>query len=212
MTSTRWREGDRASSLGQDWEPTRLHRVGQWLSTVRVRRLLGEVAGKAVCDVGCGYRADVTRSMLDLVASATLVDLAIAPELKRHPHVIAIEGTLPAALEQIPTESLDAVVCNNILEHLWEPEEALHHVRRALRKGGCAFFNVPSWRGRWFLETAAFRLRIVPAEEMNDHKRYYSPNELWALLVRGGFRPIEIGACRTHKLGLNVFAECRLRA
>jgi 2-polyprenyl-3-methyl-5-hydroxy-6-metoxy-1,4-benzoquinol methylase len=203
------REGERAGAFGHDWKPTPVDRFGQWLSAIRVRRALHGVAGKALCDVGCGYHADLVRSMLDEAASVTLVDLAISPALKSHPRVRALEGTLPAVLEQIPTASLDAVICNNVLEHLWEPEHALRHVRRALSSGGTAFVNVPSWRGRFFLETAAFRLKVVPASEMDDHKRYYSANELWALLVRGGFRPSEIVACKAHKFGLNIFAECK---
>ncbi len=205
------REGDREKSFGQDYRPTPVDRFGQWLSARRIRHAAHGFDGKAVGDFGCGYNADLVRSVLPEVASATLVDLAIAPGLKARPNVTAIEGTLPDALEQVPAQSLDVVICNNVLEHLWEPQRALRHVRRALRKSGLAFVNVPSWRGKFFLETAAFRLHLAPAEEMDDHKRYYSPNELWALLVESGFRPREIVACRSHKLGLNTFAECKVR-
>jgi SAM-dependent methyltransferase len=180
------------------------------LSARRIRRAVHGFAGKAIGDFGCGYNADLVRSVLPEVASAILVDLAIAPDLTSHSNVTAIEGKLPDALESVPPQSLDAVICNNVLEHLWEPQRALQHIRRCLREGGIAFLNVPSWRGRFFLETAAFRLHVVPAEEMDDHKRYYSPDELWTLLVESGFRPREIVRCRSHKFGLNTFAECRV--
>ena len=204
------KEGDRKKAFGQEYRPTPVDRFGQWLSVRRIRGAVRGFDGKAVGDFGCGYNADLVRSVLPEVASATLVDLAIAPDLKGLPNVTAIEGALPDALEQVPAQSLDAVICNNVLEHLWEPQRALRHIRRVLRKSGIAFVNVPSWRGRFFLETAAFRLHLAPAEEMDDHKRYYSPNELWTLLVESGFRPMEIVACRSHKFGLNTFAECKV--
>jgi len=205
------REGKRENAFGQAYRSTPVDRFGQWLSARRVRRAVHGFEGKAIGDFGCGFNADLVRSVLSEVASATLVDLAISPDLKRHRNVTAIEGTLPDVLAQVPTASLDAVICNNVLEHLWEPAPVLQHIRRALRPGAIAFINVPSWRGRFFLETAAFRLKLAPVEEMDDHKRYYSPEELWTLLVQGGFRPIEIARCGTHKFGLNSFAECKVR-
>ena len=120
----------------------------------------------------------------------------------------AIEGSLPSALEVLPSESLDVIICNSVIEHLWQPDEPLSQFYRLLAPGGCCLINVPSWRGRWFLEFSAFRLGLSPAAEMNDHKNYYDPRDLWPLLVRAGFLPIHI-RCGLHKFGLNTFAQCR---
>jgi hypothetical protein len=38
--------------------------------------------GKRLVDVGCGYRAPFTRGLLEQLLSATLIDVAIDPELK----------------------------------------------------------------------------------------------------------------------------------
>ena len=78
-----------------------------------------------------------------------------------------------------------------------------------LAPGGCVLVNVPSWRGKTFLELAAFRLGVAPACEMDDHKMYYDVRDLWPLLVAAGFRPQHI-RCFPHKLGLNTFAVCRV--
>jgi hypothetical protein len=77
--------------------------------------------------------------------------------------------------------------------------------------GGVALINVPNWRGRIALETAAFRLGVSPAEEMDDHKAYYDPRDLWPMLVAAGFRPRQLSV-RRHKLTLNTFAVCRVPA
>jgi hypothetical protein len=74
-----------------------------------------------------------------------------------------------------------------------------------------ALINVPTWLGKRFLELSAFRFGLSPAEEMNDHKRYYDPRDLWPMLVAAGWRPSEI-RIRRHKFGLNTFAVCRVPA
>ncbi|HEY8776772.1 MAG TPA: hypothetical protein VIM33_09900, partial [Gaiellaceae bacterium] len=78
-------------------------------------------AGKRVGDFGCGYDARFVRSVLDEVGHATLVDVALAPDLKADPRVIAIEGTLPGAVGAVEDDSLDVLLCISVLEHLWDP-------------------------------------------------------------------------------------------
>jgi len=200
-------EATRAGAYGQHREPTAVDRFGVWLSAVAVRRS-ADLRDRAVGDFGCGYEATLVRSVLDEVGSALLVDLALADDLRAHPKVTAIEGPLPEVLPTLDSGSLDVALCLSVLEHLWEPLDALTELRRVLAPGGVALVNVPSWRGKRLLELAAFRLGVSPAEEMDDHKAYYDPRDLWPLLVRAGFRPSAI-RCHRHKLGLNTFAVCR---
>lgn len=201
-------EAARGGSYGQHRAPTPVDRFGVWLSS-RAVRAGADFTGRRVADLGCGYQASFARTQLDTVASMTLVDLALADDLKAHPKVTAHEGSLPDVLPQLQDASLDIVLCLSVLEHLWEPEATLMHIRRLLAPGGIAMLNVPNWRGKWFLETAAFRLGVSPAEEMDDHKAYYDPRDLWPMLVRAGWKPSTI-RCHTHKFGLNTFAICRV--
>ena len=179
-----------------------------WLSTRRIRRAVPDISGKRVGDFGCGYNATFARTVLDRARGLVLIDVALAEDLKDHPKVRTIEGSLPEALEEIEDASLDVIVLNSVLEHLWEPERTLVEAYRIAAPGGLALINVPSWRGKRWLELSAFRLGTSPAEEMDDHKSYYDPRDLWPLLVRAGFRPRDI-RCFRHKFGLNTFAECR---
>jgi SAM-dependent methyltransferase len=199
---------DRGGAYGQHRAPTPVDRFGVWLSSVAVRRH-ADFAGARFGDFGCGYDASFGRIQLAAARSALLVDLALADDLKAHPKVTAIEGSLPDVLPGVEAASLDVTLCLSVLEHLWEPEDALEHLRRVTAPGGVVLVNVPSWRGKRFLELAAFRLGVSPAEEMDDHKRYYDPRDLWPMLVRAGFKPSGI-RCFKHKGGLNTFAACRV--
>jgi 2-polyprenyl-3-methyl-5-hydroxy-6-metoxy-1,4-benzoquinol methylase len=197
----------RSASYGQDRRLTLVDRLGVWLSARAVRRHV-DLTDKRVGDFGSGYQATFMRTVLDRVEGAVLVDLALAPDLHRHPKVQALEGSLPGTLERLDGASLDVVLCISVLEHVGEPQSMLDHVHRLLAPGGVAVINVPSWRGKAFLEFSAFRLGLSPPEEMEDHKRYYDPRDLWPMVVRAGFAPSRI-RCRRHKLGLNTLAVCR---
>jgi len=200
--------GIRESAFGERRAPTMIDRFGVWLSQRQICRWAPSLEGKRIGDFGCGYYAAFARTVLDAAASMLLVDVAISDELKAHPKVRAIEGILPDALASVPSASLDIVLCVSVLEHLWDPLTALRELRRIVAASGVCFFNVPSWRGKAFLEYSAFRLGLSPTEEMNDHKMYYDVSDLWPLLVRAGFRPRNIH-CFRHKFGLNTFAVCR---
>jgi SAM-dependent methyltransferase len=201
----------RATAYGQDHRLTFADRFGVWLSARRIERYAGSLTSKRVADLGCGYNASLVRRWLPLIESAILVDVALAPDLKTHAKVRPIEGTLPESLAEISSGSVDILVCNSVLEHLWEPLATLREIRRLLAPGGTALLNVPSWRGKRYLELSAFRLGWSPAIEMDDHKMYYDPRDLWPLLVRAGFKPHNI-LCFRHKFGLNVFGVCRTDA
>ena len=199
----------REAAFGQEGGITGVDRAGVWLSGHQIRRTVGSLDDKDVGDFGCGFQATYMRTVLDTVRSATLVDISLADDLKSRPNVTAIEGKLPGVLEDLPDRSLDVILCMSVLEHLWAPDQALTHFRRLVRPGGVLAINVPSWRGKRALEFSAFRLGLSPASEMDDHKRYYDPRDLWPLLVTARFMPHGI-RCFRHKFGLNTFAVCKV--
>ncbi len=196
----------RETSYGQHAGPSPVDRFGVWLSSRAVRKH-GEVAGRRVADLGCGFNARFSRTLADEAQALTLVDVALADDLKDDPRITTIEAPLEDALPQIPDASIDLLLMLSVLEHLREPQQALDAIARVLAPGGVALINVPSWRGKRYLEFSAFRLGTSPAEEMDDHKAYYDPKDLWPMLVKAGFRPSSLKVYR-HKFGLNTFAVC----
>src|SRR4029079_6961393 len=135
--------GMRERAFGQDYQPTVVDRFGVWLSGHQIRKFSGSLKGKKLGDFGCGYNATFVRSVLKDLERAVVIDSAIAPDLKQQPNVTAIEGMLPDALKQLPTRSLDVVLCVSLLEHLWDPQTALQECYRITRPGGVCMFNVP---------------------------------------------------------------------
>ena len=103
-------ERERSRAFGQDRPLTPVDRFGVWLSSVAVRRNAA-FGGARVGDFGCGFEASFARTQLDHVRTALLVDLALAADLKRHPRVIAIEGSIVDVLPTIESASLDITLC-----------------------------------------------------------------------------------------------------
>lgn len=196
----------REASFGQKSAPNVVDRAGRWLSTRRVRRLLGGTVGLRGADVGCGFDGALGRLLFARSAEVLLVDISV-DRSRPDNRITILEGYLPAVLDGVQSGSLDAIVCNNVIEHLWEPAPTLAALHRVLAPGGRLVVNVPSWRGKVFLELAAFRLGVAPKDEMDDHKTYYDPRELWPLLIAAGFMPSAV-SCRRHKFGLNTIARC----
>jgi 2-polyprenyl-3-methyl-5-hydroxy-6-metoxy-1,4-benzoquinol methylase len=199
----------RVGSYEQNRGHSPVDRFGVWLSARALNRHVASFQGKSLGDFGCGYQARFVRSVLPEIDRAVLVDVALAPDLKTHERITAIEGVLPDTLRDLDDASLDIVLCMSVLEHIWEPLDTLSELRRLVAPGGVCLVNVPNWRGKRFLEFSAFRLGLSPAEEMDDHKAYYDPSDLWPLLVRAGFLPHNI-RCGRHKFGLNTFAACHV--
>jgi SAM-dependent methyltransferase len=198
---------DRDSAYGQDGEGL-VSQAGRWNARRVVRRRIGSVERTRLGDFGSGFDAQFVRDVLPSVAHATVIDLALADDLKTNPKVTAIEGELPEIAAKVDDESLDVVLCVSVLEHVVDDVGLLSELRRVLTPGGRLLVHVPSWRGKRFLEAAAFRLGWSPADEMNDHKRYYDPEELWPKARAVGFLPEQM-RCFHHQLGCSTMLIAR---
>jgi SAM-dependent methyltransferase len=194
----------RTDSYGQEGFSL-LDRFGVWLSKRAVMRHLDERRDLFVADLGCGYHATLLTSLGPYAANGIGVDIRVSDRLRGIANLTFIEARIEDALPTFEDCRFDLLLCLSVLEHLAAPEVALEQCYRKLKAEGRLFVNVPTWRGKAFLEFSAFRLGASPAAEMDDHKMYYDKRDLWPMLVRAGFKPSRV-ALKYHKLGLNLFA------
>jgi SAM-dependent methyltransferase len=194
-------------SYGQK-ELTLVDRFGIWLSRRAVRRELPDRSNLEVLELGCGFHATQLIALAPRLKRGVGVDFQIAPELARLDKFEFHQGSIEEALLTLTGQSFDAVLLISVLEHLDDPLFVLEAVRGLLKHSGVLLINVPTWRGKTFLEFSAFRLGLSPKIEMDDHRMYYDKRDLWPLLVRAGFKPSQL-RLRYHKFGLNLFAVAR---
>jgi SAM-dependent methyltransferase len=173
-----------------------------------LRKTFGAPRPLQLLDLGCGYHARLTQALEPWLERATCVDVAVDPALKKIAKLTVVEKPLERALPSLLAKKFDVVLLVSVLEHVGDPDALLQGCERVLKPGGLLLVNVPTWRGKFFLEVSAFRMGLSPAQEMDDHKMYYDARDLWPCLIRAGFLPSSV-KLSYYKFGLNLMAVCR---
>ncbi len=112
-----------------------------------------------VLDVGCG-----TKPYRHLVPAEDYVGLDLdTPELR---HLGAADLYYAGGRFPVPDESFDAVICSQVLEHIFTPADFLGEIRRVLRPGGRLLLTTPfAWdehsQPHDFARYSSFGLRAV---------------------------------------------------
>jgi len=122
-------------------------------------------------DIGCGAREKAY-----LVGDT--VERYIGLDHKDSSHNLSMVDIIATAYEiPEPDASYDSVLCTAVLEHLEDPEKALHEAFRLLKPGGYAIYTVPLF---WHLH-----------EEPRDFYRY-TKYGLKYLFEKAGFEIVEL--------------------
>jgi SAM-dependent methyltransferase len=166
-----------------------------WAFAARARLLRDEVQpGERVLDLGCGAGRFV-RVILQAGAEAIGVELAEAAAERARANVpgadvrlVAPDGSLPLGHGEV-----DLVWCSEVLEHIPDAEQALHEVRRVLRRGGRLLLTVP-FHGR--LQAAAIALTRFDAhfDPLGQHVRFFTARSLARALDAAGYAPVTVGS------------------
>lgn len=187
---------------GSSW----VDKFGAWLSGRALRRAILSQPRLKVLDLGCGYHAKNLRTLSPFLQEGVGIDFQVNPSLKQNPKFRFFEGPIETCLPHVSIERFDVILMISVLEHLQKPGEILKQIWAGMKPGSQLLLNVPTWRGKQFLEFSAFRLGLSPKLEMDDHKMYYDMKDLWPILVAAGFLPSLI-RIKPHKFGLNLFGK-----
>jgi SAM-dependent methyltransferase len=142
-----------------------------WLD---MRAELATVSG-TLLDVGCG--AQVFRSLLPRSVRYRGIDTQDAKE--RFGYEVPDTDYYEGEDWQVPSASVDAVLCTEVLEHIDAPLPFLQRIFAVLRPGGRLILTVP-FAARW---------HFIPY----DYWRY-TPSSLRLLLTGSGFERVRVTA------------------
>ena len=160
-----------------------------------VRGILdGRVTPSTDClDVGCGdgrttqWLAQRARSYVGVDVSESAVRAARLRGMDAR--LVADAAVLPFA-----DQSFDAVLCIEVLEHLFDPEAAAAEIRRVLRPGGTLVATVPNcafWRRRVDLLMGRWNpfgdLDSVAKPWRDPHIRFFTQDALHRMLLAAGY-------------------------
>ena len=152
-----------------------------------------------VLDVGCGTGLLTRHIKGEIVLGLDINNWNLKRTREHAPKTEVILGdaeSLPIRLE-----SIDIIVCTEVLEHLLHPEEVLSEMVRVLRPRGKIIGSVPSKNPIWGFRKYLTSTCLV-AEPFH---RNYSLKELLTLLQTSGkLKIIDIGLSKLV-LGLTLF-------
>lgn len=156
-----------------------------------------------VCDVGCGKEGHFLKRISSKIQTGYGFDIEARYykdnkiEIKRSD--LENEG-IP-----LRKEIVDIVVMLAVLEHLKKPEKILGEIFRILKNNGCLYLTTPSPKAKGILEFLAFKLKVINKNSVLEHKKYFTPNEIIALLESAGFKKKNI-TIKYFEFGLNILA------
>jgi len=174
--------------------------ICRWRSRI-VRRFIRP--GARVMDFGCGHQALFLRSLSQHISQGIGVDYDSAPS-RPAPNLEVRQFHFRDRFE-FPDSEFDDVTILAVLEHI--PPDLLDPLftefRRILKDDGRILLTTPTPASRPLLEFLAFKLKIISAPEIADHKHYYSRADIESLAAAHG---LTCETYRTFQFGLNSFA------
>lgn len=142
-----------------------------------------------VLEIGCGsgrfrnnFPADVEYWGIEPVASAA----AEAQGLTR-----VLIGTLEEVADEVPDGHFDLIVCNDVLEHIFDTERALKTIRRKLTSGGYLIGSLPNVRSVWLLLELLFKKdwRYRDSGILDStHVRFFTFKSARRMFLENGFQ------------------------
>jgi SAM-dependent methyltransferase len=177
------------------------------------------ILGGRAADLGCatGYFA---ARLASLGLSVVCVDLSaanLASLERRYPDLVAGKALIPvqADVTDLPleSESVGAVFCMEVLEHIWDDRRALSEMRRVLVPGGLCVLTTPNREAPLPLIE---RLGLQSVHDVPGPERHvragYRRTELHALLSEAGFDVAWLGGVggRLYRLTTGVVSLLHL--
>lgn len=164
-------------------------------------------ANVAFLDFGCGWGEAM---QIMRACGAKCFGVEVEPQrlqlLRQQGFVV--EETLEAVRAWGP---FDLVYCNQVLEHVPNPDQTLRQIASAVKSGGYGFFAVPDFpERRWGqIRDGFFRGKGLPTKSLNpwEHLNYFSATSLRALLERNGFNNITPVGALTKSILLRRWSD-----
>jgi SAM-dependent methyltransferase len=190
-----------------------LDRIIRQARSRRLRKYLS--SPDVVLDYGCGEANWFLRANQGLFSKGVGIDPALhapSPESSFNGEsVLGFKQTLQEYLLQNNTMRFSKVFWIAVVEHHepYEAQESLRLCAQHLEEQGRIVLTTPTPRAKPILEFMAFRLKIISAEEIRDHRLYYNQSSMTQLLESIG---LEVEKYETFQFGLNSLTIARKAA
>lgn len=104
----------------------------------------------------------------------------------------------------IQDETIDTIICSEVLEHVSIPTQLLSEIRRVIKKEGVCILSVPNEAKMMFHRYGA-RTKYFTAGD--SHVTFYNPDTLNKVLYRMGLEVVEIKTLKPARLSLKALIK-----
>lgn len=181
-------------------------------------RMLAEALGPAargsrtILDIGCGD-GTAAATAAPLLTGHRIIGVDWSQDALRRARTripYAIRGELADGGLPLRSESADAVLFSEVIEHLVDPDAALDEIRRVLRPGGHLMLSTPNlaaWYNRALLlagvqpvfsEVSLRGIHGRPGREVVGHLRLYTARALREFVSASGFEVVRLRGAPFH--------------
>ncbi|MBI5370007.1 class I SAM-dependent methyltransferase [Candidatus Uhrbacteria bacterium] len=170
-----------------------IHNLLRYTKLFRATPLKYPGEGKELLDVGSGAG---TFLLIQRHLGWHVHGLEPAPQMVQQSRVLGLDVQQGFSIEEHWSEpTFDAVVLNQVFEHLDNLHTLLVHVRQALKKDGILYMNMPNV---WSLAAQIFRSYWFNLDAPR-HNLLFSPRVLRTLLEQEGYEVLDLSTVSSTK-------------
>jgi len=159
--------------------------------------------GKSIIDFGCGSDFQTISKRYSRTFKAVLIDLYGDDFTKNNIKFINYNNNLNKIDIELKNEKFDIIILAAVIEHLDNPEVIIKYLKKFLNENGYFLLTAPSIYSKPILEFMAFKLNLINADLVKEHKKYYNKDEYIKLAKKTESNLINF---KYFLLGMNTIA------
>ncbi len=132
---------------------------------------------KVILDFGCGSNFNKLKMIYKDCKHVIAIDRTGNDFNADKFSYLNYQNSLDILNEKVKKFQFDIIILTAVIEHLEKPEEVLNILKLRLKKDGVIFLTAPAWRAKKILEFMGYKLNIINADLVREHKRYYDKSE-----------------------------------
>ena len=134
---------------------------------------------KKILDFGCGSNFFELKKRYSNCSKVTLIDKLGEPFKDGNTEFLNYKdlNDLYDLDKKITNKDYDLIFLLAVIEHLDEPENVIKILKKKISDNGTIFITAPGKKSKWILELLAFKLKLINADLVREHKRYYDKLE-----------------------------------
>jgi 2-polyprenyl-3-methyl-5-hydroxy-6-metoxy-1,4-benzoquinol methylase len=188
-----------------------LKKAGEYYSVQR-EEMLQFIPGPAqkILDVGCGIGAFAAQlASKDREIWGVEIDPESASEASKHLFRV-LNGKIETEIANLPDNYFDAIVFNDVLEHLYDPWDVIEKIKHKLTKGGNLICSIPNVRYIRNLGHLLFDRDWHYSDSGildSTHVRFFTKKSMYRLMKDSGYTILKIkGINKTRSERLHIYS------